>query len=145
LWWALVLVGLCALLIMRIAWRRGRTSSINSLLSSLVSELKNTSPRATTPGELERTTRLARRILTPYLNCEAAGLSSEEMRTLADSLREQSDADSRSLAEIVVAVAELEDQAYAPARDSAWSSKTETSVRALVELVENHVRRHRPR
>jgi hypothetical protein len=65
------------------------------------------------------------------------------MRALAGALREQKDDATCSIAQILPLVAELEDYAYAPALDQN-SHTARTTLNALFEQLEAHVRRHRP-
>jgi hypothetical protein len=143
MWLVLGLVGVAAFLVAKLAARRGKAHSVGSLLDSLLTELGQVRSQASSPHDLERAARLVRRIISPYLSCDTAGLSSDEMRSLAGTLREQKDEVTSSVAQILPLLAELEDYAYAPAFDQT-SDTARTALNTLFERLETHVRRHRP-
>jgi len=143
MWLVLALLGAIVFLSAIVSTRRRPAHSVSSLLNSLLSDLNHIRTEATSPQDLERAARLVRRIISPYLPGDAAGLSSGEMRSLADILRERKDDMTSSVAEILPLLAEVEDYAYAPSFEQNLAA-AQTTLRSLCELLESHLRRYRP-
>jgi hypothetical protein len=143
MWVVLVLAGIAAFLLARFGGGRGRSHSISSLLNVLLAELNQIRTQVTNQHDLERAARIGRRILSPYLPCDTAGLSSAEMRSLASTLCEQKDDLASSVAEILPLLAAIEDYAYAPSFEQTIST-AQATLNSLFDRLEAHVRRHPP-
>jgi hypothetical protein len=133
----LVLIALAAIAALRLR-RRFKAPPLQSLLELLFRDLSQALNHR--PIQLERASRLARRIISQYLPQDLAGLSSTELRACASHLPVETDAKAASTAEIVRLIAELEDQAYAPNSDISGAPVAQLG-KDLQEAIERHMRR----
>jgi hypothetical protein len=142
MWWLLTsLFILCLLLARWIAHRKATPPSVAILVSALLDELKRTTKLPQEGLVIERTIRLAKRIVSPYVDQEVDSLSSSEMRALAESLRASSEERDQSSGSILQLLAAIDEIAYAP-RDG--STEISTLIPQLENSLEQHVRRHQP-
>jgi hypothetical protein len=116
---------------------------IQRMLQSLLADLQST--LQTSPPQLERASRIARRIVSQYSAInpkggDLTGLSSSELRELALTLPTTTDAQAASHAELLTLIADLEDGAYAP-----HNAELPTTLATLGErlrlALETHLRR----
>lgn len=118
--------------------RRLAAPALNSLLALLFQDLTQTLNH--NPIQLDRASRLARRILSQYLPDDLTGLSSSELRACASNLPSETDARAASTAGIVRLIADLEDQAYAPGLTSTGEPIAQLA-KDLASAIEAHMRR----
>jgi hypothetical protein len=126
---------------------RRRTPSANSIqatLNALLDELRIAAAQPINQQSLERTTRLVRRIITPYLSEDIATMSCSELKSLAASLHCNMEDQGTSLSTLLIQLAEIEEQAYAPQTNETGSAKIRELHSELIGGLESHVRRFRP-
>lgn len=141
--WILTALALAALLLLRwLMLRRPGNPPVAKLIAALLDEVKRATAQSQTHHLVERSARLTRRIVSTYLPQAIDSLSQREMRSLAASLGASSDERNRSTAAILELLAEIEELAYAP-HDHA--PEIRPRLAQLGELLDTHVRRHRPR
>lgn len=118
--------------------RKQPAPPIQRMLQSLLADLKST--LTTSPPQVERASRIARRIVSQYASVDITGLSSSELREQASTLPITTDAQSASNAELLTLIADLEDGAYAPRSGEFPATLTALGERLLLAL-ETHLRR----
>jgi hypothetical protein len=143
-WTILAACTLVAFLYILFRRRAPGAHSIHTTLRALLDELQIATAVPYSQQSLERVTRLARRILTPYISKEAATLSCNELRSMAVALRQGSDERAASLAALLMQLAEIEEHAYAPQAREADGAKLLKLQGDLIGNLETHVRRFRP-
>jgi hypothetical protein len=143
-WIVLLLGAVVAFLLTSVFSRRTRAQSLNTLVAALLQELQSIGAQASNPHELERVARLGRRILATYLPEDTAGLSSVEMRALSETLHQKDSELLVSASKALVALADVEDRAYAPSGATDKNPENTAAVQNLVDQLENLVRRQRP-
>jgi hypothetical protein len=143
-WLALLLcagVVLGAIAIMR---RVPRAPSVNTTIRNLVDQLRRTRLEAHDQSEIERATRLARLIISPFLTSTVDTMSCAEIRSLADTLKDRSYDSDRSLAAILSLLAELEELSYAPLNSARDPDLSAAILDRLTSAIESHLGRFKP-
>jgi hypothetical protein len=108
------------------------------MLQSLLADLAAT--LTTSPPQVERASRIARRIVSQYSSVDLTGLSSSELREEASTQPTTTDAQAASHAELLTLIADLEDAAYAP-RSGDFPTTVATLGERLRLALETHLRR----
>jgi hypothetical protein len=142
-----IALAACAIIVLLYTAYRRRTPSAHSIhatLRALIDELRVAAAQSNSEQGLERVTRLARRVLTPYTSGELATMSCSELRSMSASLGRSSDEAAISLSPLLGQLAELEEQAYAPQTSEASHVKLRELCTDLISGLEAHVRRFRP-
>jgi len=140
-WLALVLITVLGVAATRWFNRASKAKTMDDVLQNLVEELHRRASSAASHSDLERITRLAKRIVAAYTPTDPAGLSPVELRSTAAVLRASMNDTDRSTAVIVELIADIEELTYAPSTDDVHHH---TLVSNLVTNLSNQVRRPRP-
>jgi len=124
------------------ARNQGTGNSLRAVLESLAKDLDHAARELST-GEVERVTRVARRIISHYVPNDLSGFTSAEIRTLAHERAENADEMFLSTSAILHIIADLEELAYAPKRNAIAREASELATR-LSRMINLHLRRHPP-
>lgn len=124
--------------------RKPGPAKIYRALEKLLSEIKQATDSLSRQGDLERIIRLAKRIISPYLETEAASLTSTELRHLSESYKAKHQEATDAIAAGLTALADLEDLAYAPNSSNDQPDKRRDLVATLISRLESLVRGVKP-
>jgi hypothetical protein len=143
-WLLLFTLAALAGLILALRSRRPAPKNIYRTLTRLVHELKKAADSGDKTADLDRIIRLARRIVSPYLEDDATSLTSDELRIKSQTIRAKKLESLDSLAGALSTLADLEEFAYAPKGRRNGGDKLDDLVKLLVDTLEQHVRRYKP-
>lgn len=142
-WVILLLVAV--LLSALITWvrRTPRAYSLHATIRGLLDELRALSGSSGKREELERISRLARRIVAPYCSADTGAMSCSELRALAASLASSQQESDRSLSQLLDLIAGVEERAYAPLAEPSTPNRDLGAIETLISSLEVHIRRFR--
>jgi hypothetical protein len=110
----------------------------------LLQEIKQVADKCSSTSDLERIIRLSKRILSPYLDGDAASLTSTELKELSLSYKARHQVSSDSIAASLASLAELEDLTYAPTDPLQKTNRERELLDALVNRLESLVKEVKP-
>lgn len=129
---------------LRFIQRKPSPQPLHSTLQALVNQLRLETSQPHTSPQAERVVKLARCIVSPYTEHDTSSMTSDELRSLAQSLEQSTHDNFRSLAQILPLIADIEEQAYAPKTCVTQEGDTRSSMITLATLLEEHTRRFKP-
>lgn len=144
-WLALVSFAILSLTVFTLLRRTPRPHSIRKTLRMLLDELNVATAHVTHQKDIERVTRIARRILSPYTSLDVGSMTSSELRGFAASLGQSTDEATRAVSPLLLLLAEVEERAYAPLHNMSGDDNTLHDIlQRLRSALEDHVTRFQP-
>lgn len=143
-WVLLLAFGLLGAGIALVRSRRPGPAKIYRALQRLLHEIKQVANKCSSTSDLERIIRLSKRILSPYLDGDAASLTSTELKALSQSYKSRHQVSSDAIAASLAALADLEDLTYAPNDYSQLISREKELTASLVSRLESLIREVKP-
>ena len=113
-WIILLALGVLGALITLLRSRQPGPAKIYRTLDKLLVEIHQAANTSSHANDLDRIIRLAKRIISPYLDVDAVSLTSTELRQLSQSFKTKHEESTGAIAAGLTALADLEDLAYAP-------------------------------
>jgi len=143
-WLALLVMTLLGAALIVFMRRTRSPQKITSTLQVLVDELRIIGAGAQSRPDIERVSRLGRRIISPYFVEDVTSMSCSELQSHAVKIRNRANEESVSLAEAILLLAKIEEIAYAPDTSLDGNTELRTLTDSLVAGLESHIRRFRP-
>ena len=143
-WILLLVIALLGALITLLRSRKPGPAKIHRTLQRLLVEIRQAADTYSRPSDLDRIIRLAKRIISPYLDADAASLTATELRQVSHSFKTKHDESKDVIAAGLAALADLEDLAYAPNDTAPQSIRAKELVVALISRLESLVKGVRP-
>lgn len=141
-WLALIICGALAWCYLYLRYKGPRARSVKHMLHVLCSELQMAISNSASP-DLDRVSRIARRIVSQFISGDVTGLSAAEMQRLAHSLKGKTDDASQSISRVLSLLSIIEEHSYAPQKHQSDPTLRQ-ALTDLFSTVENHVRRYDP-
>jgi hypothetical protein len=143
-WLVLLACMALALIVFALLQRRPRSLGIRRTVRRLLDELNTATAHVSSQQDIERVTRIARRIASLYSTIEVGPMSPTEIRLFADSLSQHADHATRALSPVLLLLSDLEERAYAPCNSLAEDHTLHETLQKLRSNLEEHVTRFQP-
>jgi hypothetical protein len=143
-WLVLLACMTLALVVFALLQRRPRPLPIRKTVRRLLDDLNAATAHVSSQQDIERITRIARRVASLYTTIEVGPMSPTEIRLFAASLSQHKDDAARALSPLLLLLSDLEERAYAPYNSFRDDPTLHDALQKLRSNLEEYVTRFQP-